>query len=191
MSGAVPCISRALQSRPPRLASPNLPRWAPGTQTRCGNPSSSPAGREGGRLGSTHSVAGGRDGTRSMTAREETPVPRYLPYVLATVGDIAGTAGPPGVQPCQPHQPGVQLVAHCGAEPAQVGRQHLQNNRTADGEVGAWAPGSGEGGAPEPGSPTRQLLTILPSPEPRSTVFPGRPRSSRSTFSTCRALAPT
>lgn len=34
-------------------------------------------------------------------------------------------------------------------------------------------------------------LTILPSPEPRSTIFPGRPLNSDSTFSTCRALAPT
>lgn len=111
----------------------------------------------------------------------------YLPEVLSAVADTVGTAGPPGVQPRQPHQPGIQLVAHSRTETTSVGCQHLWARR-------AWAPGGGEGRWWEGQwgrTPIQTRLTILPSPEPRSTIFPGRPRSSDNTCSTCRALAPT
>lgn len=49
----------------------------------------------------------------------------YLPEILTVVADTASTACPPGMQPCQPHQPRVQLIAHSGAETASVGSQHL------------------------------------------------------------------
>lgn len=54
----------------------------------------------------------------------------YLPEVLTVVGDTAGTACPPGIQPCQSDQPWVQLIAHSWAETTPVGSQHL------------WAPGA-------------------------------------------------
>lgn len=107
----------------------------------------------------------------------------YLPEVLTAVADAAGTARPPRVQPGQPHQPGVQLVAHGRAEAAPVGGQHLW----AQEAVGTRRRARRRRGAPTP----HAVLTILPSPEPKSTVFPGRPRSSDNTCSTCRALAPT
>lgn len=53
----------------------------------------------------------------------------YLPEVLTVVADTASTACPPGTQPRQSHQPGVQLVAHSGAEAAPVGSQHLWAQR--------------------------------------------------------------
>lgn len=39
----------------------------------------------------------------------------YLPEVLTVVADTARTTCPPGMQPSQPHQPWVQLIAHSWA----------------------------------------------------------------------------
>lgn len=60
-----------------------------------------------------------------MWGLKESDSPGYLPEVLTVVADTAGTACPPGMQPGQPHQPRVQLIAHSGAETASVGSQHL------------------------------------------------------------------
>ena len=111
----------------------------------------------------------------------------YLPEVLTVVADTASTACPPGTQPRQSHQPGVQLVAHSGAEAAPVGSQHLWAQRVRTKRRG----GALTEKVIAKMSPTHTVLTILPSPEPRSTVFPGRPRSNDNTCSTCLALAPT
>lgn len=115
----------------------------------------------------------------------------YLPEVFTAVGDTTRTACSPGMQPRQPHQPRVQLIAQSWAETTLVGSQHLWAE--SEGQNQDVVRGAHWGGlskdAPLP--PTHTVLTILPSPEPRSTIFPERPRSNDNTCSTCLALAPT
>lgn len=65
----------------------------------------------------------------------------YLPEVLTVVADTAGTACPPGIQPCQSDQPRVQLVAHSWAETTPVGSQHLWAPRASGPENGTCVSG--------------------------------------------------
>lgn len=85
--------------------------------------------------------------------------PGYLPEVLTVVADTAGTACPPSIQPGQPHEPRVQLIAHSWAETASVGSQHLWAPTVSEptgGEVRWWeravrrATPSSEGTPPVP-----------------------------------------